>query len=458
MATPSPSDPFSAADKALRGRDALFPFGGTTAFGKTAVGGDRLGPLGYPGLESLLVAPPLFTPLRMERMLELGREPVHTDVDTRVHLGGFVASMPVTVGAMGSTDIANRHGCDIARAAGHAGIVMSIGENVATMRGYDRRIKPDEPSLKERMLAYLEACPDGEGGLLLQQSVEDADAELWNRVYADPAFAPYLDQGMVGFEIKAGQGAKPGLGGEVRVSRDEARRLKGRFKFPEDPDRTDLPHYDRHCAPGTFSADILANQLRLIKNNFPKARLWLKLGGYRDLAQIIRVAESAGVDAVTLDGHAAGTGMAPTVALRHLGVPTLACLGLAAAHRRSGSRLTMLVSGGLSDGADAMKAVACGASGIALGRPFLEAAAAAGEEGVQRFLAVVKEEVQLLASAVGKYHMEDLTPEDLVATDPHVGAALGVPDMYGVPAQDAVPAHSGAKTKSASRDGESVAT
>lgn len=429
-----------AADKARRGREALFPFDRDTRFGTTAVGADQVAPLTYPGLETLLIAPPLFTPHRYERLVELGREPLHLDVDTRVRMGRFVASMPVAVAAMGSTDLANRHGIPIARAAGAAGVVMSIGENVGAMRGYDKRLKPDEPCLKERMLAYLEACPDGEGGLLIQQSVEDADDELWNRIYSDPDLTKYLDAGMLGFEIKAGQGAKPGLGGEVRVERKEALRLVDKFSFPEDPRTTKHETYDRHAAPGTYTAEILRNMLRLLRNNFPKASIWLKLGGYRDVGVILQVADEAGVDAVTVDGHAGGTGMAPALALRHLGLPTIHCLGRVAAHRRAGSELTMIVSGGLADGADAIKAVACGASGIALGRALLAAAEADEDHGVGSFLATLKEEVQLMASAVGKYHLEDLSTEDVMATDPRTARALGVADAYGDPfAQPSTP-------------------
>lgn len=419
-----------AARKATLGREALFPFDHETHFGRAALGADQFGPLPYPGLESLLLAPPLFTPMRYERMLELGREPIHRDVDTRVRLGRFISALPVTVAALGSTDLANRHGTAIARAAGRAGVVMTIGENVATMRGYATRLHDEEPCLKERMLAYLEESPEGIGGLLIQQSVEDADGELWNRIYSDPEFAPYFEAGKIGFEIKAGQGAKPGLGGEVRVDREEALRLVDRFKFGEDPRSHDRTHYDRHAAPGTFSAEILSGMIRLVRNNYPKASVWLKLGGFRDLPEVLRVAAASRLDAITVDGHTGGTGMAPILAMQHVGLPTLSCLGHVAAARRAGLEPTFLVSGGCSGGQDAVKALAAGAHGVAFGRALLSAAQAAGEQGVERFLAVVREEVQLAASSVGKYHMEDLDAQDVIATDRGVAAALQVPYIF----------------------------
>lgn len=447
--------------KAREGREALFPFDSARAFGEQSVGAHDVSVPTYPGLETLHLVPPLFAPLRYERMRELGREPIHTDVDTRMRMGRFLASMPVAVGALGSTALASRHSVDICRAAGAAGIVLTIGENVVSMRGYDKRIDAEHPSIKDRIRAYFDGVAarcggiahleGAEGGLLVQQSVEDADAELWNQIHSDPELTPFLDAGLIGFEIKAGQGAKPGLGGEVRVDRGTAQRVRDRFAFPEDPHKTEHAHYDRHAAPGTFSERILDAQIRLVRNNFPKASVWLKLGGYRDLAQVLQVAERAGVDAVTIDGHAGGTGMAPSVALAHLGIPTLTALGIAAAHRRSGSALTMLVAGGLVDGADATKAVAAGASGIIMGRAFLAAAEADGESGVTRLLAVLREEVQLLASAVGKYHLEDLSAEDLMATRQDVGQLLALPTMFGaalvipeVTAQNAAAGHASA--------------
>ncbi len=422
-----------AARKATLGREALFPFDHETHFGRAALGADQFGRLPYPGFESLLLAPPLFTPLRYERMLELGREPIHRDVDTRVRLGRFVSELPITVAALGSTDLANRHGNAIARAAGRAGVVMTIGENVATMRGYATRLQEDEPCLKERMLAYLQESPEGIGGLLIQQSVEDADGELWNRIYSDPEFEPYFAAGKIGFEIKAGQGAKPGLGGEVRVDREEALRLVNRFKFGEDPRTNDRTHYDRHAAPGTFSAEILSGMIRLVRNNYPKASVWLKLGGFRDLSEVIHVAAKAGVEAITVDGHAGGTGMAPILAMQHVGLPTLTCLAHVATARRAGLEPTLLVSGGLSGGQDAVKALAAGAHGVAFGRALLSAAQAGGEEGVSRFLSVVQEEVQIAASSLGKYHLEDLTGNDLIATDHGIASALQVPFVFDVP-------------------------
>jgi hypothetical protein len=63
--------------------------------------------------------------------------------------------------------------------------------------------------------------------------VEDAYDELWNRVYSDRDVEPYLEEGRIGFEIKIGQGAKPGLGGVVKIPKKQVERLRAKYKFDE---------------------------------------------------------------------------------------------------------------------------------------------------------------------------------------------------------------------------------
>ena len=41
--------------------------------------------------------------------------------------------------------------------------------------------------------------PDGLGGVVVQQSTEDADAEVWNLVYSDPFATRLLNSGRLAF-------------------------------------------------------------------------------------------------------------------------------------------------------------------------------------------------------------------------------------------------------------------
>ena len=206
-------------NRARSGRYSVFPLKGVDEFGRALLGGTvyERAPLRFDILSRILLVPPLYTPHRLKKMEELMREPLFTDVKTSVRVGGFTASMPVVMASMGSTDVFNKVSLESARAAAKAGIPMGVGENVATVWGYGRRVKPSQPCFKERVMTYLGSCEEGFGGVVIQQSVEDAYDELWNRVYSDPDIEPYIAEGRVGFEIKLGQGAKPGLGGETFV-------------------------------------------------------------------------------------------------------------------------------------------------------------------------------------------------------------------------------------------------
>src|SRR3989337_4427992 len=101
------------------------------------------------------------------------------------------------------------------------------------------------PTFKQRLFASLDHVREPLGGFVIQQSVEDAFDELWHKVYTDPDVEPFFRKGLVAFEVKLGQGAKPGLGGETKVSRDAAPSLKGKYYFPEDPDAVERDLYER---------------------------------------------------------------------------------------------------------------------------------------------------------------------------------------------------------------------
>jgi methylamine---glutamate N-methyltransferase subunit C len=358
--------------------------------------------------DQIALAPPLFTPKRFERMLELGREPYFTDVDLATTVGGFASPVPFYLSAMGGTSAASLGGSPLAVAAARRGIPLVLGENVATVRGYDKRTHPDHPTFKERVKAYLQALPEKVGGLVVQQSVEDADAELWNRVYSDPELEPLMATGRLGFELKCGQGAKPGLGGLTLVGASDARRLKSKFLVQEQD--VGHGHRMRHSAPGTYTEEILRNQVRLMRNNYPRAKVWVKLPPTRDVDAATAVAWEAGADAVTIDGAEGGTGLAPSAFLDHVGLPLLECLFLVG---RPEAKQCLHVSGGFHEGARIVKALCLGARAVGLGRAALAAHDADESKGLERFFELLDLELRMLVSALGKYRVNELSAEDL---------------------------------------------
>lgn len=390
-------------ERARIGTAAVFP--DVTAYGTTLLGADE--PVAGDALDDAALVPPVFVPERLEKLIDLAREPLYTDVDLATDVGGFAAALPVYLSAFGSTQVASLDlGVAASAQAGALGIPMVVGENVVPVSGYGRLDDSGGKSLLARITAYADAAPDGLGGVVVQQSTEDADAEVWNLVYSDPAARPLLESGRLGFELKVGQGAKPGLGGMTVVAAGEAARLADQFavEAPFGPDGPML----RNASPGTFTEEILRQQIRLMRNNFPRARVWVKLPPGRDIALATRVAWAAGADSVTVDGAQGGSGWAPRAFLSGVGLPLGECL-----HRIGTPEGCLLVSGRIWEGLRAVKCLAAGARAVGLGRAALLAVETDPAAGLRRLVEALTLETRLLVSALGKYHPAALHRDDL---------------------------------------------
>jgi len=413
--SPLPADGFPEAavrHRARSGPAAAFP--AVDSYGKALFGGTPpAGPATDP-LDDLRLVPPIFMPTRAEKLIELGREPSYRDVNLDTVIGGFHSPLPAYVSAFGSTQVAGGDlGRAISRQAGRLGVPMVIGENVVPVSGYGRLDADAERSMLARISAYADVVPDTLGGVVVQQSTEDADAEVWNLVYSDPVATSLLDTGRLAFELKTGQGAKPGLGGLTVLSAADADRLADRYEIDpvfggEDGARL------RASVPGTFTEEILRQQIRLMRNNYPRARVWVKLHPGRDVRRAATVAWAAGADAVTVDGAEGGSGWAPLAFLDHVGLPLAECL------RRIGRPTgCLLASGRVWEGARAAKCLALGARAVGLGRAALLAADEDPDQGLIRLIACLSFELRLLLSAVGTYEAGALDTEDLWTPGPY---------------------------------------
>lgn len=383
--------------------------------------------------------PPVFVPHRLDKLIELGREPTFRDVDLSTTIGGLRSPLPLYLSAFGSTKVASVDlGLAASRQAGWLGIPMVVGENVLRVNGFGRTEEDAEGSMLARIRAYADGALDGYGGVVVQQSTEDADAEVWNMVYSDPSAHHLLETGRLAFELKVGQGAKPGLGGMTLLDPVTAARLADSYTMvavggastvnsivgdgivdvegsagTADPD---IAYADRTvlrcCSPGTFTEEILRQQIRLMRNNFPRARVWVKLPPARDVRAAAVVAWQAGADAVTVDGAEGGTGWAPTAFLEHVGLPLAECL------RRIGApEGCLLVSGRMWEGSRVAKSLALGASAAGLGRAALIAVDADPTCGLVNLVECLALELRMLLSALGKYCVGSLSSEDVWSPD-----------------------------------------
>ncbi|MFP4144484.1 MAG: glutamate synthase-related protein [Phycisphaeraceae bacterium] len=458
-----------AARTARRGLDGNFPSkddSKTSKFGATQSAGEQFHPGAprYKAIRDIVFVPELLGTDRVAVREREGVEPLYTHCRTQGTLGGFQVNTPIVVAAMGSTPVANTIGPDLSWGAAKGGFVCSIGENIMNMWGYDERIA-DQPTLKERITGFTDNAVDGKGGVLVQQNVEDARAGVWKRVYNDPTLKDAFEAGLIGFEAKGGQGAKPGMGGEVKLTRENAKRLHEMYHFPVNPFEVEQSLYQRHSVPGTMTPESLEAQLSEMAEQFPKARIWFKTGPYGDLMTQIQVLDQVAAKYgirihLTVDGSEGGTGMSPLGPMNDMGLPTIACLQAIAKARTQYTNLDYTIAGGMVTGRDLAKSLALGCDGIAFGKGFLVAAMAGRDEFADQFENIaeagalgcynyavegVSNEARMLVSSVGKYDFADFKPGeafevpgqklstiDVVSTDEQVAKMFDLLYAYDV--------------------------
>jgi L-lactate dehydrogenase (cytochrome) len=113
-----------------------------------------------------------------------------------------------------------------------------------------------------------------------------------------------------------------------------------------------------------------------------------------------RIARESGVDGVLLSNHG-GRQLDHTVsALRTL--PEIAS---------EAGGMTVMLDGGVRRGTDVIKALALGADFVFVGRPFLYAAIAGGQAGVERAITLLRDEIDRDLALMGIRSVSEITPD-----------------------------------------------
>ncbi|MEM3519256.1 MAG: FMN-binding glutamate synthase family protein [Candidatus Hadarchaeales archaeon] len=295
------------------------------------------------------------------------------------------------------------------------------------------------------------AVNTGEGGLLPE---ERKFAKKLIVQYASGRFgvsADYL-QCADAIELKIGQGAKAGQGGLLLAEKvtNEIAEVRGV------PEGVDLVSPARHMdIVGPEDLKMKIQQLREITDW--QVPIIVKFSPGR-IHEDVKIAAKAGADIIAVDGMQGGTGAAPDVVLEHAGLPTLAAVALAnEALEQVGLRdeVDLIISGGITSGADVAKAIALGAdavavstaplialgctlcglcntgrcpAGIATQAPELRSKldVEAGSRKVYNLLKVFTEEASMLAMLAGKTSVSNLEKDDLRALTLEASRMTGV--------------------------------
>ena len=144
------------------------------------------------------------------------------------------------------------------------------------------------------------------------------------------------------------------------------------------------------------------------------------LKGVQRVEDVLRAAE-AGVQGVVLSNHGGRQ-----LDFARSGIEVLAEAMPVLRERGLDGRLDVFIDGGVRRATDIIKALCLGARAVGIGRPFLYAMSAYGQDGVERAMQLLKDEMEMNMRLIGATCLADLTP-DLVDARSLFHHANGVP-------------------------------
>lgn len=295
---------------------------------------------------------------------------------------------------------------------------------------------------------------NGEGGLLPEER-DNSYKQVVQILPSRIGFSLRSIEAADALEIIVGIGAKPGLAGHLMGSKI----TKEIGEFRQLPPGMDLHSHPRHG--DIFGADDLILKIQELRDITDyEIPIFMKIAAGR-VREDVKIAAKAGVDGVVIDGAEGGTGAAPVVASAHLGIPTLAAIVQAVRGLEEmgvKEEVSLIISGGIKDGADVAKALALGADAVAIGTGAMvamgctvclrchEGKCAFGigtqdpkmrarldidkaAERIANYVKAMTYEAVILAKAAGKTKLANLEREDLRSLTLEACAITGVPLM-----------------------------
>ncbi len=293
------------------------------------------------------------------------------------------------------------------------------------------------------------AIGSGEGGML-------PDERSASRHYIFEMASGYFGwgeeavRGADAVEIKFGQSAKAGSGGLLPAEKVTPRIAQVRGLAPGE-----AAHSPSRFVDIRGGAELRA-RVEQIREWLEGGPVGIKFAAGR-VEEDLDAALEAGCDFVTIDGRGGGTGAAPEVLKDNLTIPIQYALHRARAHlrRRGAESVDLVAAGGFRSSGDVAKALALGASAVALAtasmiaigcqqylachtgncpvgiatqRADLEARLDIERSAGRGLLAfrAFAEELVMIARAVGVADVHDLAPGDLATLDAGLAAYAGI--------------------------------
>lgn len=178
----------------------------------------------------------------------------------------------------------------------------------------------------------------------------------------------YLEAGAA-IEIKIGQGAKPGIGGHLPGYKVGSEVSKTRM-IPEGSDAiSPAPHHD------IYSIEDLRQLVYSLKEATAYTKpIIVKIAAVHNVAAIASGIARSGADIIAIDGFRGGTGAAPTRIRDNVGIPielAVAAVDDRLREEQIRNNVSLIVSGGIRNSTDVLKAIALGADAVYIATPAL---------------------------------------------------------------------------------------
>lgn len=173
-----------------------------------------------------------------------------------------------------------------------------------------------------------------------------------------------------------------------------------------------LPNLDTHVVEGTGEAISIAGYFNTMLDTNMDWKMAEQLrddwGGKFALKGVMSVADARraadmGIDAIMISNHGGRQldgSRSPFDQLREI-------------QDAVGGRIEIICDGGVRRGTHALKAVCAGATAASGGRLYLYALAAAGQDGVERAIGILKDEIERGMKLMGVKSVNELTPDRL---------------------------------------------
>lgn len=209
----------------------------------------------------------------------------------------------------------------------------------------------------------------GEGGLH-EDLYDYADRAVLQVASGRFGVSPDYLQKASAYQIKIGQGAKPGIGGHLPGEKVLSGISRTRM-IPEGSDAiSPAPQHD------IYSIEDLRLLIYAIKEASNYKPVCVKIAAVHNVGAIASGVVRAGADMVYIDGYRGGSGATPSIVRDNVGLPAELALAVVDQRlRQEGIRhqASIVIAGGFRNSADIMKAIALGADAVAIGSACLVA-------------------------------------------------------------------------------------